>query len=76
MDSFYLGGNAKKMDQNPRYIDEKEVAKITGRGLQTLRNDRHKGQGIPYVKYGRLVRYRLQDVIAFLDCRLIKTRPL
>ena len=37
-----------------RYIDEKEVARITGRGLQTLRNDRHRGRGLPWLASGEI----------------------
>lgn len=59
-----------------RYVDEVEVARITGRRLQSLRNDRFKGQGIPYVKVGRSVRYSLADVVQFMEERKIRTRAL
>ena len=55
------------MEPQIRYIDEKEVSKITGRALSTLRNERFMGKGIPYVKVGRSVRYRIDDVIAFME---------
>lgn len=64
------------MSQSPKYIDEKEVSRITGRGLQTLRNDRCKGQGLPYRKFGRQVRYRLDEVIDVMEARRIETQPL
>ena len=57
----------------PRYIDEKEVARITGRALSTLRNERFNRRGIPYLKIGggRSIRYRLDDVIQFMkSCRI------
>jgi hypothetical protein len=60
----------------PRYVDEKEVSRIIGRAVQTLRNERFRGQGIPYVKMGRAVRYRLSDVIEFMENRKVKTDPL
>jgi predicted DNA-binding transcriptional regulator AlpA len=63
-------------NQQQRYINEKEVARITGRGLQTLRNDRHCGRGLPYIKMGRSVRYSLEDVIAYMEARKIEVRPL
>lgn len=53
------------------YINEKEVSEIIGRALPTLRNDRHRRRGIPYVKIGRSVRYALRDVIAFMEDRKI-----
>ncbi len=64
------------MERPSKWIGEKEVVQITGRGLQTLRNDRSKGQGIPYAKIGRLVRYSLEDVVAFMESRKIKVDPL
>ena len=56
-----------------KYIDEKQVSELIGRALQTLRNDRHCGRGIPYTKIGRSVRYNLQEVISFMDSRRIET---
>lgn len=64
------------MAPNKRFIDDKEVARITGRGIQTLRNDRFKGQGIPYMKFGRLVRYDEAEVIRFVEGRRIETDPI
>ena len=58
------------------YIDEREVRKITKRALPTLRNDRFNKRGIPYVKLGRSVRYRLADVLEFMESRKINTRGL
>ena len=54
-----------------QYLTEKEVSKLTGRALSTLRNDRQTGNGFPYVKWGRFVRYRKQDVIEFMESRKV-----
>lgn len=59
-----------------RYIDEREVAKMTCRALQTLRNDRHCGRGFRYIKIGRSVRYDLEDVISFMNQHKIETEDL
>ena len=56
-----------------KYVDEQEVSKITCRALQTLRNDRHRGRGIPYIKVGRQVRYNLKEVIEFMESHRVKT---
>jgi predicted DNA-binding transcriptional regulator AlpA len=56
-----------------RYVDEREVCRITGRALSTLRNDRHFARGIPYVKVGRSVRYNLHDVFDYMEARKMKT---
>lgn len=51
-------------------IDEKECSRITGRSVGSLRRDRVMNQGIRYVKYGSLVRYRPFDIRAFLENNL------
>ena len=61
------------MQKRTLYVDEKEVSRITGRALSTLRNDRHRRQGIPYCKLGRSVRYRLDDVLSFMESKRIQT---
>jgi hypothetical protein len=54
------------------FLNEKQVAEITGRGLQSLRNDRHLAKGFPYIKFGRLVRYKMSDVFAAMEaCRIV-----
>ncbi len=55
----------------PQWITQKEVSKMTGRAKQTLANDRCKGKGIPYSKIGASIRYRLDDVIGFMEDRRI-----
>ena len=35
-----------------------------------LSHDRLAGRGVPYLKIGRLVRYRLADVIAYEEAQL------
>jgi predicted DNA-binding transcriptional regulator AlpA len=64
------------MDHETKYINERDVNRITGRALPTLRNDRFNRRGIPYIKLGRSVRYRLADVLEFMESRKINTRGL
>ena len=61
------------MNGQEKYITEKEVAEITGRALSTLRNERFLGKGIPYIKIGKSVRYKYEDVIEFMESRMIET---
>lgn len=61
----------KQQEELPLYLTEKEVSRMTGRSLSTLRSDRFKCQGLPYVKIGRSVRYSLDDVIGFMEARKI-----
>jgi len=54
------------------FLNEAEVAAITGRALATLRNDRFLRRGIPYLKVsGRSIRYRTPDVLNFMEARPI-----
>lgn len=50
---------------NDRLLTEKEVAARQGRSVKTLQNQRLTGGGIPYLKLGRSVRYRLGEVVAW-----------
>lgn len=56
------------------YIDEKQVAEITGLSLSTLRRDRHMRQGMPYYKIGRAVRYSVEDIVEYMESRRIVSR--
>ena len=64
------------MDSLTKYITEKEVAGITGRALSTLRNERFRGCGVPYIKVGRSVRYNQTDVIRYMEERKVKTNEI
>jgi hypothetical protein len=44
-----------------------DVAHITGRARSTLQKDRVAGDGIPFVRLGRQVRYRQSDVENYLS---------
>ena len=50
-----------------RWLEPMEVERITGKKLQTLANERYRGTGIPYYKVGASVRYKLADVISFME---------
>jgi len=58
-------------DHETLYLSEKEIAKITGITMQTLRNHRCQGRGLPYIKLRRLVRYSLSDVLSYMESRKI-----
>lgn len=50
----------------PEYLDEKLTAAKVGVSPGSLRQDRHRGVGLPYIKFGSRVRYRIADVDAYL----------
>ena len=54
-----------------QYLTDLQVALLIGCGVQTLRNNRYKGVGLPYIKNGRSVRYKIQDVEDYLERRKI-----
>ena len=56
-----------------KYITEKELSAITGRALQTLRNDRFNGRGFPYIKLGRSIRYDEEVAIAIMEQSKVET---
>ena len=55
------------------YITEKELSAMTGRALQTLRNDRFKGIGFPYFKLGKSVRYDEEVIIDIMEKSKVET---
>ena len=55
------------MDELYQYLTEVEVSRMTHFSVQTLRNNRFKRRGIPYHKIGKSIRYKLVDVINFME---------
>ncbi|MGD0658836.1 MAG: helix-turn-helix domain-containing protein [Syntrophorhabdales bacterium] len=54
-----------------QYLTEKEVARLTGIAVQTLRNWRCEGRGFPYVKIGGSIRYLHNDIVAGMESHKI-----
>ena len=55
-----------KVDANS-YVNDVKAAEIIDSTAQTLRNWRHLGRGPAYSKRGRMVRYRVQDLLDFMS---------
>lgn len=51
-------------------LNEKQLAERWGVSVRTLQATRVKGSGVPFVRIGRAVRYRLEDVLAYEQARL------
>jgi hypothetical protein len=64
-----------ELEASPPYAatlwDEQELSKRTGIAPSTLQKQRMRGDGIPFVKVGRMVRYRPQDCAAFFAQRVV-----
>ena len=48
-------------------LDQDRLAKLLGCSARTLERQRLEGTGIPFTRVGRLVRYRLVDVLRHLE---------
>ena len=60
----------------PRLLNQKEVASIIRKSEAWLERQRWLGEGIPYRKIGRSVRYQEDDILSFLEEQpKIQTNP-
>lgn len=50
-------------------LNEQQVAEILGLACATLRKWRCTGEGPKFRKIGRAIRYRVEDIQAFIDSR-------
>lgn len=53
----------------PRLLSVKQASLYTGLSESTLNNARWRGDGPPYIKLGRTVRYRAEDLLSYIDTR-------
>jgi hypothetical protein len=65
--------NPKRKNQGlgKKYVRERTVSEGTEIPLQSLRNDRHLGRGLPYIKIRKSVFYDWDDVCAYMNSRKI-----
>ena len=49
-----------------QFLNEVQVAELLKISVKKLRADRWRGVGLPYVKFGASVRYRMDQVEQFL----------
>ncbi len=59
-----------------RYLTAKEASELTGMNPATLANQRSARRGIPFIKVGRSIRYRMTDILAFMDGHRIDPEKL
>jgi hypothetical protein len=50
-------------------LSDRDLSRVTGRSRSALQKDRLTGDGVPFVRIGRLVRYRWSDVQSWLATR-------
>ncbi|MGV0648747.1 helix-turn-helix domain-containing protein [Mycobacterium kansasii] len=55
----------------PVLWSEKRTAEQLGVSPGSLRQDRHRGIGLPFVRLGRKVRYRAEDIAAYIAAHTV-----
>ena len=61
-------------EQGDQWVDEKKVSEMTARAISTLRNDRVAKRGFPFCRVGRSIRYKLSDIVSFMEARRIEMK--
>ena len=51
----------------PPLLNQSQYCELTGKGKSTAEQDRLYGRGAPFIRMGRAVRYRLDDVVDWLE---------
>ena len=54
----------------PRLLTQKEAAALTRMSVKWLERDRWVERRIPYVKIGRAIRYRAEDIAAYIEANV------
>ena len=54
----------------PRLLDQAALAQYLGKSTAWCERARLEGNGVPFVKLGRHVRYKAEDVLQFVNDRL------
>lgn len=54
----------------PRLLDQAQLAEYLGKSTPWCERARLEGNGPPFVKLGRHVRYRAEDVLQWVNARL------
>ena len=53
----------------PKLLNQKQVAEILGKSTAWLERMRWKGGGLPFRKFGRHVRYSLDDLMQWIESK-------
>lgn len=51
----------------PPLLNQKQYCEITGKADSTAEQDRLYGRGAPFIRMGRSIRYRLDDVVDWVE---------
>ena len=64
------GSGTLSADPTLVLLNPDRLAELLGCSVRTLERQRLEGNGIPFCRVGRLVRYRLSDVRQYLEAQL------
>lgn len=69
MDTTDAAQRRAEIDAAPNWalFDEEYVAAVRGLSVFTIQAERRRSTGVPYVRQGRRVLYRKQDIMDFLS---------
>jgi hypothetical protein len=54
------------LSDNPEIMTAEHLSPLVHKSVAALANDRYRNMGVPYVKYGKSVRYLRADVARYL----------
>ena len=63
-----------KNNELVKYLTEKKTSIRTSIPVQTLRNKRHEKKGIPFIKFGKSVRYAVEDIEYFMEYHTVEVK--
>ena len=67
-------GGEKTFGANLQTVSESLASEITGLAVKTLQQRRWLGKPPTYLKVGRLVRYRVSDLMSYLDSWTVQAK--
>ena len=67
-------GVGETFGANLQTVSEERASEITGLAVKTLQQRRWLGKPPTYLKVGRLVRYRVSDLMSYLDSCTVQAR--
>lgn len=68
-----IGAGRQTFQTQDRYIDDREAADMLGLSRAYLRNLRVSGGGCRFSKFGRAVRYRVGDLMAWANDNAVQS---
>lgn len=64
-----------KLHRTDGYLLVEEAAAYLGVSPQALSSQRHRCAGPPYIKDGKIIRYKKSDIDTYMEHRKMKTSP-